>query len=59
MVFREVDYQLIIEQLYKLGIDNILRQCVLDHERQDILWEFHNGLAGGHVGGKAMKKKFL
>jgi hypothetical protein len=31
----------------------------LDHERQDILWEFHSGVAGGHVGGKAMAQKVL
>jgi len=53
MVVREIDYQLIVQQLYKLGLNNILRRSVLDHERQDILWEFHSGVAGGHVGGKA------
>ena len=53
MVVRATDYQLIAGQLYKLGLDGILRRCVLDHERQDILWECHNGVAGGHVGGKA------
>jgi hypothetical protein len=59
MVVRAADYQLIAGQLYKLGLDSILRRCVLDHERQDILWEFHNGFAGGHVGGKATAHKFL
>jgi transposase InsO family protein len=50
---------LIAGQLYKLGLDSILRRCVLDHERQDILWECHNGVAGGHVGGKATAQKVL
>jgi hypothetical protein len=59
MVVGLVDYQLIAGQLYKLGLDNILRCCVLDHERQDILWECHNGVAEGHVGGKEMTMKFL
>jgi hypothetical protein len=33
MVIRATNYQLIADQLYKLGLDNILRRCVLDHER--------------------------
>jgi hypothetical protein len=32
MVVRAADYQLIVGQFYKLGLYNILRQCVLDHE---------------------------
>jgi hypothetical protein len=59
MVVRATDYQLIVGQLYKLGLDNILRRCVLNHERQDIPWEFHNGVVGGHVGGKATAYKVL
>jgi hypothetical protein len=59
MVVRETDYQLIAGKLYKLGLDSILRRCVLDQERQDILLECHNGVAGGHVGGKATTKKVL
>jgi hypothetical protein len=54
MVVRETNYQLIAGKLYKLGLDSILRKCVLDHERQDILWEFHSGVVGGHVGGKSI-----
>jgi hypothetical protein len=59
LVVRAVDYQLIIVQLYNLGLDSILRRCVLDHERQDILWECHSGVAGGHVGGKDIAQKVL
>jgi hypothetical protein len=50
---------LIFRKLYKLGLDNILRRCVLDHERHDILWECHRGIAGGHVGGKEMTHKVM
>jgi hypothetical protein len=32
MVVRAADYQLISGHLYKLGADNILRRCVLEHE---------------------------
>jgi hypothetical protein len=59
MVVRVADYQLIAKKLYKIGLDSILRRCVLDHERQAILWEFHSGVAGGHLGGKATAQKFL
>jgi hypothetical protein len=59
MMIFTVDYQLIVGQLYKLGLDNILRRCVLNHERKDILWEFHNRVVGGHVGGKETAQKVL
>jgi hypothetical protein len=59
MVVRAADYQLITGQLCKLGLDSILRRCVLDHKRRDILWECHNKVAGGHIGGKATVQKFL
>jgi hypothetical protein len=59
MVVRVADCQLIAGQLYKLGLDIILRRCVLDHERQEILWECHNGVARVHVGGKATAQKVL
>jgi len=32
MVLRPVDYQLIEGQIYKMGLDNILRRCVLNHK---------------------------
>jgi hypothetical protein len=58
-VVRAVDYQLIVGKLYKLGLDSILKRCVLDHERKDILWDFHSGVAVGHVGGNAIVHKIL
>jgi hypothetical protein len=42
-----------------MGLDSILRRCVLDHERQDILWEWHSGVVGGHVGGKDTVQKII
>ena len=57
LVVRSVDYQLIAGQLYKLGIDSILRCCVMDHKRLSILWECYSGVAIGHVGGKATALK--
>ena len=32
LVTRAVDFELIAGQLYKLGLDEILRHCVLEHE---------------------------
>jgi hypothetical protein len=58
-VVHAADYQLIAGQLYKLGLDNILRHCVLDHERPNILWECHSGVVRGHVGGKETSLKIL
>jgi hypothetical protein len=58
-VIRATYYHLIVGQLYKLCLDSILRRCVLDHERLDILCECHGGLASGRVGGKATIQKIL
>jgi hypothetical protein len=49
---KEVDYQLIVGNLYKLGAYGILRHCVLEHERSIILEEAHDGIVGGHYAGK-------
>jgi hypothetical protein len=59
VVVRTVDYQLIAGKLYKLALDNNLSRCVLNHKRQYIWWECHNGVAGGHVGGKSTTQKVL
>lgn len=42
-----------------MGLDQILRCCILDHECEGILWECHVGISGGHVGGKATAWKVL
>jgi transposase InsO family protein len=59
LVVRAADYQLIAGHLYKMGADNILRRCVLEHERPRILAEAHEGIAGGHYAGKATAQKVL
>ena len=41
-------YSLINGFLYKIGLDDILRRCVLEQERDNIMHEAHYGLAGGH-----------
>lgn len=59
MVVRVAYYQLIAGQLHKLRLDSILRRCVMDHVRLDVLWECNSGVAGRHVGGKATARKVL
>ena len=56
---RVADFTLIVGQLYKMGPDEILRRCVLDHEKPLILAEAHSGATGGHYAGKAMAQKIL
>lgn len=54
---RTVYYQLITGQLYQLGVDGILHRCVLEHEREALLFEAHEGVAEGHNAGKATTDK--
>jgi hypothetical protein len=59
MVVRAADYQLIVGHLYKMGVNNILRRCVLEHEIPIILAKSHEGITGGHYAGKAIVQKVL
>lgn len=57
LVMKAIDYQLIAIQLCKLGVDGILRRCILKHERDDIIKEAHEGTRGGHYVGKETTHK--
>jgi hypothetical protein len=59
LVVRDADYQLIACHLYKMGADNILRRCVLEHEQPKILVEAHEGIVGGNYTGKSTMQKVL
>lgn len=59
MVVKAVDYQVIAGQLYKLGPIEILRRCVVDHEKTVVLEEAHGGVVGGPYAGKATAHKIL
>jgi hypothetical protein len=52
LVVRVVEYQLIAGHLYNLGVDNIWRRCVMEHERPIILVELNEGIVGGHCARK-------
>ncbi|KAH9292903.1 hypothetical protein KI387_041911, partial [Taxus chinensis] len=38
-------FMLICGELYKLDRDEVLRRCVLEHERKNIIEEDHGGIA--------------
>jgi hypothetical protein len=59
MVVRSVYYQLIAGHLYKLGAENILRRCVMEHECPIILEKAHGGIVGGHYAGKVTAQNIL
>ncbi|KAH9317152.1 hypothetical protein KI387_018921, partial [Taxus chinensis] len=52
-------YMLISGDLYKLGCDEVLRRCVLEHEHLTIMEEAHRGSVGGHYAGDATAHKIL
>jgi hypothetical protein len=57
LVVRDADYQLIAGHLYKLGSYNILRRCVMEHERTIVLAEYYEGIARGHYARKDTTQK--
>ena len=52
LVSKAADFTLIAGQLYKMGLDEILRWCVFEHKRHWIRSEAHVGVIGGHYIGK-------
>ena len=54
-----MDYQLIVGQLYKAGVNGILRRCILEHERKVILYESHEGVMGWNYVAKETMKNVL
>ena len=59
LVVHVASYQLITGQTYKMGLEHILRICVLDHGKEDVLWECNSGVARGNVGAKSTARKVL
>lgn len=52
-------FSLIEGKLYKMGLDEILRRYVPEHERHMILVEAHEGAAGGHYARKDIAQNIL
>jgi hypothetical protein len=59
LVARVLDFSLIAGQLYKMGLDEILRRCVMEAEHPLILAESHEGIIGGHYAGKEIVQKVI
>ena len=48
LAMKAAPYTLINGFLYKMGLDELICRCVLEHERENIMHEAHYGPAGGH-----------
>ena len=57
LAMKATPYNLINGFLYKMGLDDILRRCVLEHERDNIMHEAHYGPTGGHFQENKTTKK--
>ena len=56
---KAANFTLIAGHLYKLGPDEVLRKCIMPHEKEAIIREAHSGTAGGHFAGKPTAQKIL
>jgi hypothetical protein len=59
LVTQSVNYRLIVGNLDKVSLDGILHRCVLEHECKMVLYEVHEGNAGGHNAGNTTVWKVL
>ena len=59
LTIKATPFTLINGNLYKLGLDDVLRRCALEHEREDIIQEAHSGEAGGQFSVEITIKKIL
>ena len=48
LAMKVAPYSLINGFVYKMGLGDILRRCVLEHEINNIMYEAHYAPAGGH-----------
>ena len=52
-------YHLIGDQIYIHGKDDIIRRCALPHEVDNILFQAHDGIAGGYFASELTTRKVL
>ena len=57
LVMKVAPYSIINGFLYKLGLDEVLRRCILNHEIESIMHEAHYGPTGGHFQSYTSAKK--
>jgi hypothetical protein len=58
-VHKSRNYSMIGNQLYFQGRDGVLRWTIGKHDTSRLLYEFHDGLCGGHFAGWIIAKKIL
>ena len=59
LTMKATPFTLINGTLYKLGLDDVLCRCVLEHGRHEIIQEEHAGAAGGHFQVNTTIRKIL
>ena len=57
LAMKVTPYSIINGFLYKMGLDEVLRRCVLQHEREKIMHEAHYGPAGGNFSQTQLLKR--
>ena len=57
LAMKVAPYSLINKFLYKMGLDEIIKRCVLEHEIDNIMYKVHYGPAGGHFQADTTAKK--
>ena len=57
LAMKAAPYSLINGFLYKMGLDDILKRCVLKHKRNNIMYEAHYGPTRGHFQANTTAKK--
>ena len=57
LAMKDAPYNLINGFLYKMGLDDILKRCALEHERNNIMYEAHYGPVGVHFQADTTAKK--
>ena len=57
LAMKDAPFSLINGFLYKIGLDEVLHRCVLEHERENIMHEAHYGPVGGYFRSDMTAKK--
>ncbi|XP_027343131.1 uncharacterized protein LOC113855699 [Abrus precatorius] len=57
--FRAVNYIIVVDELYKRGVDGTLLRCLSEHEAYIALAEIHEGICGAHQARERMKWMLL
>ena len=57
LAMKAAPYSIINGFLHKMGLDDILRRCILEHERDNIMYEAHYGMVGEHFQADTTAKK--